>query len=243
MKKKLGIVFLFLLLFVVGCKKEDTVKLSAEDQDLVWQKKQDKGFGKFDYIDVTQKEASKLMEEKFNVKLPKLYTSGISIMESTLQTDENIKEEPVFSVEAIGDTLLLQGTYSYKNKEDGKCYSYGTIELVYEFDQDKKQVKLNFQGITLVNYPNNQKVYINDPAKAVEQFGKLVHVTDLKKRMTDFEKELSEPADKLQNKQIKLISSFKQAEKDHEVGRNIGIEFGENGTLSLVRFFVKDYSE
>ncbi|MDA9470614.1 hypothetical protein [Enterococcus sp. 5H] len=244
MRTKLFISFCLCLVFIVGCKKtEFSEPLSVADKVLVWEKSQEKNFGKFDYLDITKEEAIKLMTEKFEVEMPKLYTEAIPIIEEALQTDENDQEAPVYTVKATGNTLSMRATYPYKNKADGKYYSYGTVELIYEFDEKKKLEWLSSQEITLVNYPETQKLYLNEPIKAIEKLSELAGVTELQQKVTAFNKKFNQSPEELEGQTLQIENSLKQAEKEHQVGRNLGMEFNENGTLNLVRVFIKNYTK
>lgn len=241
MKKKLISLTLLGLLVLVGCKQESPeANLSTEDQALVWKKDQPKAFGKFDYVDITRKEAEKLMAEKFKLELSDLYTDSIPVLEEALQTDENVREEPVYLIRATGKELLLRGTFAYKNKKDGNYYAYGVIEMNYEFDETKKQARLSTQNITITNYPENQTVYVNEPLKVVEKFAELAKVKNVEEKLATFTKEFEKPAAELKDQKIVIENSLKQAEKDQTVGRNVGIDYAGNGTLTIIRVFVKD---
>jgi hypothetical protein len=243
MNKKLAMLFSICLVLIIGCKNEAKPTINAEGQAVIWQKSQEKGFGKFNYLDLTETAAQELMTEKFKVKLPKLYESALPILETALQTQENSREEPIYSIVATGNTLVMNGTYSYKDKQDGKYYSYATIEMTYEFDREKKLAWLNTQDIMLFNYPEQGKVYLNDPTETFEKLAALTNVSDLDKKMTTFKKQMNKPAEERKGKKVKLENSLKQAEKEKEVARNLGMDFGDNGTLSVIRIFVKDYTE
>ncbi|MGG5341931.1 hypothetical protein [Enterococcus sp. AZ192] len=243
MNKKIVTLLLGCLALLVGCKKEEAVTLSKEDQAMVWQESQEKTFGKFDYLDVSEKEAQEIMKEKFEIALPKMYTSSLPILEETLQTNENTKEDPVYSVVAAGDSLTMKGVYSYRNKPDGKYYSYAIVELIYQYDKQKKIAWLNSQSIMIYNYPEDGKIYLNEPEEALEKLSALTKVDKLEDKMTTFKKQIDMPAEELQGQEIPLENSLKQAEKDKEVARNLGMTFGDNGTLSAIRVFVKDYTE
>lgn len=244
MRIKLFISLCLCLVVTVACKKtEFSAPLSAADKALVWEKAQEKNFGKFDYLDITKEEAVELMTKKFEVELPKLYTEAIPIIEEALQTDENNQEDPVYMVKATGNTLSMRATYPYKNKTDGKYYSYGTVELVYEFDEKQKLKWLSSQDITLVNYPETQKNYLNEPVKAIEKLSELAGVTELQQKVTALNKKFDHSPEELKGQTLQIENSLKQAEKDHKVGRNIGMEFSKNGTLNLLRVFTKNYTK
>lgn len=244
MRTKLCISLCLCLVFTVGCTKtEFGDQLSAADKALVWEKAQAKNFGKFDYLDSTKEEANELMTEKFEVELPKLYTEAIPIMEAALQTNDNDQEEPIYMVKATGNTLSMRATYPYKNKADGKYYSYGTVELIYEFDEKEKIAWLSSQEITLVNYSETQKMYLKEPVKALEKLSELAGVTELQQKVTAFNKKFDQSPEEREGQTLQIENSLKQAEKDHQVGRNIGMEFNENGTLNLLRVFVKNYTK
>ncbi|GGC89685.1 hypothetical protein [Enterococcus wangshanyuanii] len=243
MNRKIALLILACVFSVAGCKKEEQVSINKADQAVSWQKKQEKSFGKFDYLDISEKEAQKIMKEKFAISLPELYTSALPILTETLQTQENVKEEPVYTVVATGNTLVMNGTYSYKNKQDGKYYSYATIEMTYEFDAQKQITWLSSQDIMIFNYPEQGKVYLNDPMEALEKLAVLTKIEDLDEKITTFKKNIDQPTDEIKGKKLKLENTLKQAEKDHTVARNIGMDFSENGTLSLIRIFVKDYTQ
>ncbi|MCA5012189.1 MULTISPECIES: hypothetical protein [unclassified Enterococcus] len=243
MNKKITFLILACVFLIVGCSKKETTTLNKSDRAVVWQKTQEKSFGKFEYLDISEKEAQERMKEKFAVTLPEFYTSALPILEETLQTTENSKEKPVYSVVAKGNTLTMHGTYSYKNKQDGKYYSYATVEIIYEFDPEKKLVWLSSQDIMIFNYPGEGKVYLNEPKEALEKLAALTKLEDLKEKIDTFNKNIDKPTEEIAGKKVKVENSLKQAKEDNTVARNIGMDFDSNGTLSVIRVFVKDYTE
>lgn len=227
--------------FLSSCQlfEERPSSESAKKTPTNWETRQEKEFGKFDYLDISQEEAEAILIKKFSVRLPDEYAKGVALLHESLQTKENNKEQPTYFVKATGNTLVMKGTFAYKNSEDQKYYSYGTVELIYQYNESLKKSWLEAQELSIDNYTGNQCMYINDPIPTIEKIGQLAAIENVQQKITHLAEVLQKKPEDRMNQEIYLENSMKTAQAEQTIGKNIGIYFDENGTLEKLFMYIK----
>lgn len=242
MKKSRLIIFSLLVVLVfTGCKKEATTKPPVEDQAFTWNKKQDKRFGNFDYLNISEDELNKLMKEKFELEIPEFSKKAETVIDTALKTDDNELEPQVFSLIATGDELRVFTEKYYKNK-DGKRHSYGRIEWSYVYIKAKKEAYLSKQIVDIFNDSEEGNNYVLDPDKTINTLADMMKVPNLDSKMTQFNEQYNMPKDQLSGKDLFIIDTVTQAEADRELARNLWMNFSDTGTLVQIHALVRDFS-
>lgn len=241
-KSQLLIIALLSLTIFTGCKKEDGKETwSKEDQNFTWSTKQEKRFGNFDYLKISEAELNKLMKDKFKLQVPEFSKKADVVIEKALKSEDNELEPQVFNLIANGDKLTVFTEKYYKNK-DGKRHSYGRIEWSYLFVKAKKEACLSTQIIDIYNDVEEGKVYIEQPEEVVDSIGEMMQISKLENKMATFNEQIKAPKGQLANAEVYVIDTVTQAEADKEIGRNLLMSFSTDGTPLQIHALIRDFS-
>lgn len=241
MKKQIGILLLLSITALSACDKREEPVLASNDQKIVWEKEQAKSFGKYYDLNLSSEEMQKVMSEKFDLAIPDFVEKAVTIMDEELLKNGVQKEEAKYTIEAAGDTLLLSGLYVY-TWPDNQYYVYGTSDIQYKWDKNLEKAFISSQQANLIQQSSTEEK-LTKPVELVKEFAEVVGMEEIDSKLTTFKEAYDKGASGLANQSFMIENTTKQSKTEKSIGRDLHINFNENGIVTEISLYTKDNSK
>ncbi|ALS02579.1 hypothetical protein ATZ33_14695 [Enterococcus silesiacus] len=242
MKKKLILLATVTLAVLTACqsgKNTAKTKLAEDEQVFTWWADRSKPFGNLEYLEISEKEATELMANKFELKIPRFFDVAKEIIEDDLVSDAVQREPDIYNVVASGNDLVLSSLIKIKDAK-GSYLSYGKIELKYQYMGLQKKVKLLSQEVSIYNLSEDETYHGKDATAVLKQLSSLMKLKDQDKLLTKFTEETKESQNNV-GKEISLYRTLDKAYKNNSFGKNLVVTFNGAGGIKIIEAAISDY--
>ncbi|MGX7265620.1 hypothetical protein [Enterococcus crotali] len=247
MKQAKIVLMLLPLLFLTACngtsekQPESTAnhKLDKSEQKFAWWGDRKTPFGDFEYVNISEKEAHELMENKFKLTIPETVNSAKKLITEDLVFEESEKESDSYSLFTSENMLEFSCFVKYKNKA-GKYLSYGEIKLTYNYIPIQKKVKLASEKLVIYNAPDDGIFHGQNVMSTLRNMSSWLDLTDQDKLVKKFEEE-TKAKESLGNQEIILYRNLDEAKEKRLFGKSFGVKYGANGTIAEIYAVARDY--
>lgn len=241
--KRVAIVLAVSLLAIIGCtvKEDGTSSLRKTDRQYVLYKERTKGFGNYDYPNLKETEAEKLLTEKFQLELPTLYNEIQPIIEKELEGNDIKAAKPVFQLFVQPTQVVFTRMTSYE--KNNRPYIHTKIELKYFFDDGKKVAKLNNQTVMLINQTTESKALSEKLPLFTKEVGKMINLNGLEQGLSNYEKKVQASKGLIVQQAISIADNNKEAKKEKGLLKSIQVSYDEHGILRELYGNIADITE
>ncbi|WP_348921132.1 hypothetical protein [Enterococcus rotai] len=224
----LAIFCLLSVISLVGCSKSSSYsRLPKQEQNLVWSGERTKPFGEYDYFDISQKEAIKLVKDKFKLELPVSHDKISDFTKKDLILEEIKYTKEVSFVFARDNQLKYRTNYVYN--EGDKTAAFVSVDFDYTYLSKEKEAILSTQTIQYQFFEVGKKLSQSEIDGLLKEVGSFMKVTDMDKELAEYHKELTDSKDKLANKTFVVSDNAKTKIKDKELTKKIVLLYDESG--------------
>ena len=220
------------LLGLIGCSKptKDVSPLSKKEQALMWQEEREKPFGFYDYKELKdEKEAQKLLTEKFKVAVPK---SAALFQEALHQSPYFQKQTAlgaVYEVIASDTQLLFHQRQQYGANDTVDVVVDSTF--TYQMDPEKKQVYLDKQTLLIQDVTPEGSALLYDVFPPMgASLAKSMDFLSIDQAFDTFKKDYQAVDTRKTQEGIPILSNSKEAQKKG-LGKSIQVLYDAEGHL------------
>lgn len=242
MKKKLVFILLGLLVVLGGCATtERYTDFSKTDQSLVFSGQRKRSFGDSDYSTIkTEKEAYKLLIDKYNVTIPTYYNQTKHLLEKRLTSSKVRMGEADYSVYARNKELEFRTLYCFYDGSELQAFS--EVVLTYAYLADYEQAYLKSQLVTIKVVPAKGKLPNDNIHEIIHDLGKNMKLSETKvdQGLLQYDKRVKKRNAPITDDYLPIVTNANELEKSKELLKEIAVSYDQDGTLREIYAEISD---
>lgn len=231
--KKVPVIVIFCLVFLVGCTTNSEKNISEQKDDgASWSKKRTNLFSSLDYPELSKIEANKLMKEKFDLTMPLFFERSLALTQETL-----LLETPAqYAIKSEAENLTIRGIVIGKKTTD-QTYT-GLAEAHFQVNQQKQQVYLTKQSIVIQCSASDNKLQGETVGLLLKRLGEAMELPDLDQVMKQAEQKMVQTEDDGSSQMIEIYNDSEAAKKQQSASRILTIFYDETNLVKEIDGFI-----